>query len=133
MCYLLDKARKDYNVVKELYRINDEMYLDICCYHIQQAIEKILKCSIELKGSRYEFTHNIARLYQDFIACGWEEIRDLQLMAGTLTDWEAGSRYKESFFATTADLQTAMELYQTLEEKIKQYLEDLETEEGDNK
>ena len=45
-------------------------------------------------------------------------------MAGTLTDWEAGSRYKESFFATTADLQTAMELYQTLEEKIKQYLED---------
>ena len=34
MCYLLDKARKDYNVVKELYRINDEMYLDICCYHI---------------------------------------------------------------------------------------------------
>ena len=119
MCYLLDKARKDYNVVKELYRINDEMYLDICCYHIQQAIEKILKCSIELKGSRYEFTHNIARLYQDFIACGWEEIRDLQLMAGTLTDWEAGSRYKES--------------YQTLEEKIQQYLEDLETEEGDNK
>jgi hypothetical protein len=26
-----------------------------------------------------------------------------------------------------------MELYQTLEEKIQQYLEDLETEEGDNK
>lgn len=40
MCVLLEKARKDYDVVKTMKAINDELYLEICCYHIEQAIEK---------------------------------------------------------------------------------------------
>lgn len=35
----------------------------------------------------------------------------LELMAGTITDWEASSRYKESFVATVKQLNTAKGLY----------------------
>ena len=35
----------------------------------------------------------------------------LELMAGTITDWEASSRYKESFIATVKQLNTAKGLY----------------------
>lgn len=35
----------------------------------------------------------------------------LELMVGTITDWEASSRYKESFIATVKQLNTAKGLY----------------------
>ena len=67
-----------------MQKVNDELYLDICCYHIQQAIEK--------------------------------------LMAGTITDWEASSRYKESFFATAKQLENAVNIYRELERRIVAFL-----------
>lgn len=124
MCVLLEKARKDYDVVQTMKQINDEVYLDICCYHIQQAIEKLLKCSIELKGNRYAFTHDISRHYADYINSGWDSLDTLELMSGTLTDWEAGSRYKESFFATTKQLETAISIYEELEKRLVNYLQE---------
>lgn len=123
MCVLLEKARKDYDVVQAMQKINDEMYLDICCYHIQQAIEKLLKCSIELTGNRYAFTHDISKHYADYVNAGWESLDTLELMSGTLTDWEASSRYKESFFATTKQLNIAISIYLELEKRLVNYLQ----------
>ena len=40
MCLLLEKARKDYDTAVYMQKLNDEYYLDICCYHIEQAIER---------------------------------------------------------------------------------------------
>lgn len=70
------------DVVNTMQKVNDEMYLDVCCYHTQQAIEKLLKCSIELKGVNYEFTHSITKLYSQYVSAGWDEIEILELMAG---------------------------------------------------
>ena len=122
MCLLLEKARKDYDVVLTMQKVNDELYLDICCYHIQQAIEKLLKCSIELRGERYPFTHAITPLYDFYVKSGWEELELLELMAGTITDWEASSRYKESFFATAKQLENAVNIYRELERRIVAFL-----------
>lgn len=122
MCLLLEKARKDYNVVCLVQKNNDESYLDVCCYHVQQAIEKVLKCSIEMRGMRYSFVHAIAPLYEQYVQAGWEELRDLELMAGTLTEWESGSRYKESFFATAKQLEYAKEIYLVLEKRLMDFL-----------
>lgn len=123
MCILLEKAKKDFDVVKTMQAVDDELYLDICCYHTEQAIEKILKCSIEMRGNSYHFTHNISVLYDDYIASGWQNIDILELMAGTITDWEASSRYKDSFYATKKQLAQALKIYQQLEERLLNYLE----------
>ncbi|MCI5918349.1 MAG: HEPN domain-containing protein [Roseburia sp.] len=122
MCLLIEKAKKDMDVVNTMQKINDEMYLDICCYHTQQAIEKLLKCSIELKGVTYEFTHSIITLYSQYVSVGWDEIEMLELMSGTITGWEASSRYKESFFATVKQLETAKGLYEILLNRLLEYL-----------
>ncbi len=133
MCVLLEKARKDYDVVKTMSGINDELYLDVCCYHIQQAIEKVLKCSIEMKGCHFSFGHNISKTYMEYCQAGWQELRDLELMAGTITDWEAGSRYKESFYATLGQLQTAIEIYEILEQRLVNYLENAALKEDNDR
>ena len=105
-----------------MQKINDELYLDVCCYHTQQAIEKLLKCSIELKGVTYEFTHSIITLYAQYISVGWDEIEMLELMSGTITGWEASSRYKESFVATVKQLEAAKGLYEILLNRLLEYL-----------
>ena len=110
------------DVVNTMQKANDEMYLDVCCYHTQQAIEKLLKCSIELKGVNYEFTHSITKLYSQYVSVGWDEIEILELMAGTITDWEASSRYKESFVATVKQLNTAKGLYDELLSRLLTFL-----------
>lgn len=122
MCLLLEKARKDYDTVICMQKVNDELYLDICCYHIQQAIEKVLKCSIELKGFRYSYEHSISKLYGEYINAGWPEYKDLRMMAGTLTDWESSARYKDSFAATISQLADALEIYKELEKRLVIYL-----------
>lgn len=115
-------SQKDMDVVNTMQKVNDEMYLDVCCYHTQQAIEKLLKCSIELKGVNYEFTHSITKLYSQYVSAGWDEIEILELMAGTITDWEASSRYKESFVATVKQLNTAKGLYNELLSRLLTFL-----------
>lgn len=122
MSLLLEKARKDYDTVICMQKVNDELYLDICCYHIQQAIEKIIKCSIELKGVRYPYEHSISKLYSVYVKTGWPEYRDLRMMAGTLTDWESSAGYKDSFAATVSQLLDAIEIYKILEERLVDYL-----------
>lgn len=101
-----------------MQKVNDELYLDICCCHIQQAIEKVLKCSIELKGFRYSYEHSISKLYGEYINAGWPEYKDLRMMAGTLTDWESSARYKDSFAATISQLADALEIYKELEKRL---------------
>lgn len=115
-------SQKDMDVVNTMQKVNDEMYLDVCCYHTQQAIEKLLKCSIELNGVNYEFTHSITKLYSQYVSAGWDEIEILELMAGTITDWEASSRYKESFVATVKQLNTAKGLYDELLSRLLTFL-----------
>lgn len=122
MCLLMEKAQKDMDVVNTMQKINDELYLDVCCYHTQQAIEKLLKCSIELKGVAYELTNSITKLYTQYVSVGWDEIEMLELMSGTLTDWEASSGYKESFVATVKQLEAAKGLYEILFNRLREYL-----------
>lgn len=105
-----------------MQKVNDELYLGICCFHIQQAIEKVLKCSIELKGFRYPYEHSISKLYGVYINAGWPEYKDLRMMAGTLTDWESSAGYKDSFAATISQLADALEIYKELEKRLVIYL-----------
>ena len=105
-----------------MQKVNDELYLDICCCHIQQAIEKVMKCSIELKGFRYSHEHSITKLYGEYVNAGWLEYKDLRMMAGTLTDWESSAEYKDSFAATISQLADALEIYRELEKRLVLYL-----------
>ena len=122
MCMLLQKARKDYDTYETMYKINDEWDLDVCCYHLQQAIEKVLKCSIELRGHKYSYKHTISLIYAQYLDAGWDELPELEMMAGTITQWESDSRYRDSLYATHNQVLKAAEIYKILEKRLVDYL-----------
>lgn len=100
---LFDKAKCDYRIALKIEGDNDiPGWIDGCCYHLQQGIEKLLKFMINALGGRFEHTHDIGRLYLTYTSMGGESVAELTLFSGTLTMWEACSHYDDDFTATQA-------------------------------
>ena len=66
----------------------DEYAITAAAYHIQQAVEKVLKGLILIYGGTPEFTHNIAKLYVHLSKLGMELPEELEDISDTLTAWE---------------------------------------------
>lgn len=83
---------------------DDPRDLNICGYHIQQAAELGLKFVLEEQGIDYPKTHSIVELLtkvestlpMPIFECDLQE--RLELFAGTLTTWEAQTRYVKDWF-----------------------------------
>ena len=76
---------------------------NIAAYHIQQAMEKLIKIQVYCKSNDYDnhklFNHNIEKLilYAETLDIDLyvpKYVRDNSLV---ITDWEAGSRYDVGF------------------------------------
>ena len=76
---------------------------NIAAYHIQQAMEKLIKIQVHRKSNDYDnhklFNHNIEKLilYAENLDIDLyvpKYVRDNSLV---ITDWEAGSRYDVGF------------------------------------
>lgn len=117
---LFELAKKDYAAVKKLmpHKSSDEYFLSIVCYHYQQAIEKLLKYLINMCGSKYPATHDIALLYNKCENLGVVLPSELGLMATTLTDWEVKTRCSVNIVATIQQLECAEKIYNSLLEII---------------
>lgn len=88
---------------------NDDIFLDICCYELQQAIELSLKYLVEISGGRYAENHDIRANLNKLQQLQGEVpyVKELRYMASTLYAWETESRYKESFTAVMQDVEDA--------------------------
>lgn len=125
MCDLLVLAKKAYRSFCILKKEDDEALISVCCYLLQQAVEKCLKCAVELKGGKQPWGHDIDELYQKYIESGWESIPELAELADTLTIWEDKSRYNVNFGADINKMQKAVDVYLRLEEVIVLELQQL--------
>lgn len=94
---LVDLARAN---ERSLARNNmdDEVDFSTYAYDLQQLVEKSLKYLLTLKGIRYPFTHDIRELMDALDDDSITEI--LELVADTLTKYEATSRNNSDFFTT---------------------------------
>ena len=117
----LENAHNSYRKIQQ-----NDAYLDDCCYNLQQAVEMMLKYCVELTGQSYVENHDIRaqlnKLDTQGVKLPFEE--DLRKMAPTINEWEAKSRYSESFIATIQDINTVFDLT----EKLKEYCNGLVTE-----
>lgn len=89
---------------------NDEMILNNAAYHLQQAVEKVLKGALECVGVTVPNTHKISRLVKmvsdngaNVMLTDW--IDDHSEM---LSEWEAQTRYDMDFLVEKRKLDTAM-------------------------
>lgn len=97
---------------------------NIAAYHIQQAMEKLIKIQVYRKATEYYnhklFNHNIEKLilYAETLEIGLfvpKYVRDNSLV---ITDWESGSRYDVGFSIRIDTLKKAVSEAEAWYEKL---------------
>lgn len=97
----------------------DEYAITAAAYHMQQAIEKILKGLILMYGETPEFTHNIAKLRVHLSKLGTELPAELEDISDTLTFWESSVRYDPFIDFSEKKYAAAKKIFNELSEKLK--------------
>lgn len=110
---LFRSARMDYETAVMIWRssYNDEMILNNAAYHLQQAVEKVLKGALECVGVTVPNTHKISKLIKMISAHGanlmiTDWVDDHSEMLG---EWEAQTRYDMDFLVEKRKLDIAVE------------------------
>lgn len=96
----------------------DEMILNHAAYHLQQAVEKVLKGALECVGATVPNTHRITKLIHmvanhgaNLIITEW-----LDDHSEMLSEWEAESRYNMDFLVERRKLERAIKEIQVFME-----------------
>ena len=90
------KAKEDFNAAKYLLEGFNchklEIKLEIVFFHIQQAVEKLLKCILDINGIKFPKTHDIESLIELCDANNIALIDDINTLAD-LSDYAVEGRY----------------------------------------
>ncbi len=98
---LFRSARMDLETAKTLWKTtwDDEMILNNAAYHLQQAVEKVLKASLECVGVTVPNTYKISKLLTmavnngaNLVVTDWIDDH-----AEMLSEWEAETRYNITY------------------------------------
>ena len=109
---LFRSAKADYETAVMIWKnpYNDEMILNNAAYHLQQAVEKVLKGALECVGVTVPNTHRISKLVKmisdneaNLTVTEW--VDDHSEMLG---EWEAQSRYDMDFLVEKRKLDAAV-------------------------
>ncbi len=122
---LINISECDYKacVANEQFLPN-EFAIRIVTYHLQQAIEKILKAYVLYYGQTPAFTHDIDELATHCKNLGAELPEELDNISDTLTLWEAKSRYDPYINFTQKKYELAKSVYEKLLKNLKNKLTD---------
>lgn len=110
---LFRSAKMDYETAAMIWRnqYHDEMILNNAAYHLQQAVEKVLKGALECVGVTVPNTHKISKLIKmisdngaNLVLTDWVDEH-----SEMLSEWEAQSRYDMDFLVEKRKLSSAME------------------------
>lgn len=113
-------AERDYKICLLAEKeFPDEYAITAAAYHMQQAIEKVLKGLILIYGETPEFTHNIAKLRVHLSKLGMELPEELEDISDTLTAWESNLRYDPFINFSEKKYAAAKKIYCELFERLK--------------
>ena len=96
-------------------------------YHLQQAVEKLLKIIIMISGKQFPRTHNIREL----AALCPKDIKlpeDLDSLADSLTLWEAEVPYNSDILSDIKTITKCKQLYLDLHRIVENIMFEAETD-----
>lgn len=129
---LLICAEDDYKLVMKLWNeIEDEWALRGVVYHLQQAIEKLLKALIMISGKSFPYTHDIGALIP-LCSSKFTLPKELDEVADSLTLWESKFRYNANVYANTQIVIKCKQVYQELHKIVLDAMFAAETHYGLN-
>lgn len=123
---LMELGRWDLQNAKWNLNESDDIAPRFAAYHIQQAVEKVVKCVLKELGVSYTKTHRIndllARLPdgQDILSEEW--IDWLEENAATLYEWESNARYTEGYTVSRRYAVRVFEKVSALHKEVLQVL-----------
>ena len=131
---LLILAERDRKLCKRIEGdFPDEYAVSAAAYHMQQAIEKLLKGLILINGEEPAYTHNITKLIGHCQRLDIEIPEELDDISDTLTLWETNSRYDPYMDFSQKKYDKAKKMYDYLYEKLSQELDEIqETDETES-
>lgn len=112
----LDKATINFKTSKILLKyMTDDSMINIVGYHLQQSTELALKYLHEVKGIKYNKTHDIDDLLK-VLAVTENPITFsyLDRWRDTLTAWESKTRYVKNFLLEVRDIEAYIPLLERL-------------------
>lgn len=109
----------------------DEFAVRAALYHLQQAVERLLKATILFNGEHPEFTHDIDKLAEHCKTFGNNYSEDLDLIADSLTMWESKSRYDPYISFSAKKYEMAKKVYGEIRTSLMQQIENAEEEPED--
>lgn len=118
---LLNIAECDYLTCKVMEEhFPDEFAVRTALYHLQQAIEKILKAIIIFNGEYPAYTHDIDKLTEHCKKLGEKFSDNLDDISDSLTLWETKSRYDPYISFSQAKYDKAKKAYEEISANIKE-------------
>ena len=117
---LLQRAGADLGTAKLILEsdLPDPLYLDIAAYHLQQALEKIMKHIININGKKFPFVHEIDVLYNTMETYGLDPPAWIAEHEDTLTKYATVTRYTRNIVASRRKL---TELLPLVEDYLEQH------------
>ena len=113
----LKLAEWDYQICLALEKdLTEEYAQNGVLYHIQQAVEKLLKAILLTSGINPEYTHNIVKLAAKCSDVGIALPACLDDISDALTLWEVSSRYDPFIVYSEKKYEKAKEAFLALDE-----------------
>lgn len=116
---LIQISKQDYQAAQMMESsFPDEFAVRAACYHLQQAVEKMLKAIILFHGETPKYTHDIEDLLDHCERLGETFSENARTVSDTLTVWEAKTRYDPSIKLNPQKYRMAKEFYQEVQQKV---------------
>jgi HEPN domain-containing protein len=118
---MIKRAEDDMYVCKKVEPdFPDEAAARAASYHVQQAVEKLLKAYILFYGEEPPYRHDISELCGICVNLGAELPNEINEIADTLTLWESKTRYDPYVSFSVEKYKKACAAYDILYKKIKE-------------
>lgn len=80
-------------------KTDDELFINIAAYHLQQTTELTIKHVLEINGVKYPKTHDISDLL-DLVPEGINYFENISDLADTITMMESKTRYLKNYLSS---------------------------------
>lgn len=118
---LIKIAECDYMACKAMEEhFPDEFAVRTALYHLQQAVEKLLKAVIIYNGEHPAYTHDIGKLAEHCKELGENFSDNLEDISDSLTLWESKSRYDPYITFSKKKYDKAKSIYDEIHTKLVQ-------------